>query len=109
MWKCGSCGYVWDGEEPPEKCPKCGSRKEKYVELQDKAAELVERSRFTNNLHMQLLVALEQVMDVAEDGVDDNLDPNCVKIFARAMAEAEVLQQSIKAELEGHMNKGKWG
>jgi predicted nucleic acid-binding Zn-ribbon protein len=86
MWKCGSCGYVWDGEEPPEKCPKCGSRKEKYVELQDKAAELVERSRFTNNLHMQLLVALEQVMDVAEDGVDDNLDPNCVKIFARAMA-----------------------
>ena len=109
MWRCGSCGFVWDGEEAPDKCPKCGAAKEKYVELDDKAAELVERSRFTNNLHMQLFTVLEQVMDIAEDGIDDNLDPNCVKIFTQAMEQAEFLQQSIKAELQGHMNKGKWG
>ena len=48
-------------------------------------------------------------MDVAEDGIDDNLDPDCVKIFAQALEQAEILQQSIKAELQGHMNKGKWG
>jgi hypothetical protein len=48
-------------------------------------------------------------MDVAEDGVDDNLDPACGRIFKKAMAQAEILQQSIKAELEGHVNKGKWG
>jgi hypothetical protein len=71
--------------------------------------DLVERSRFTNSLHMQLYTLLEQVIDMAEDGVDDNLDPGCVKIFKKALAEAEVLQQSIKAELQGHMNKGKWG
>jgi hypothetical protein len=41
--------------------------------------------------------------------VDDNLDPPCVKIFKRAQEQAEILQQSIKAELQGHMNKGKWG
>jgi predicted nucleic acid-binding Zn-ribbon protein len=109
MWRCGSCGYIWDGEEPPDKCPKCGAAKEKFVELEDKAMELVERSRYTNSLHMQLYVMLEQVMDVAEDGVDDNLDPACVKIFKRVLAEAEILQQSIKAELQGHMNKSKWG
>jgi rubredoxin len=109
MWQCGSCGYVWDGEEPPDKCPKCGVAKEKYVKLEDKAAGLVERSRFTNGLHIQLYALLEQVVDVAEDGVDDNLDPNCVKVFRRAMEQAEVLQQSIKAELRGHMQKGKWG
>lgn len=109
MWKCGSCGYVWDGEGPPDKCPKCGAPQGKFTKLEDKAAELVDRSRFTNNLHMQLFVLLEQVMDVAEDGIDDNLDPNCVKIFKRALAEAEIIQQSIKAELEGHMGKGKWG
>jgi predicted nucleic acid-binding Zn-ribbon protein len=109
MWRCGACGYVWDGEEPPGRCPNCGAVKEKYAELQDKAMELVERSRFTNGLHMSLYTLLEQVMDVAEDGIDDNLDPGCVKIFKRAMAEAEILQQSIKAELQGHMNKGKWG
>jgi len=82
---------------------------EKFERLEDQAMELIERSRYTNGLHMSLYAILEQVMDVAEDGIDDNLDPNCVKIFKRAMAEAEILQQSIKSELHGHMNKGKWG
>jgi hypothetical protein len=77
--------------------------------LEDKAKDLIERSRFTNDLHMGLYLLLEQVMDVAEDGVDDNLDPNCVKIFKQALEQAEILQQSIKAELQGHMSKGKWG
>lgn len=109
MWRCGVCGYVWDGEEPPEKCPKCGATKDRFTELDDKAVELIDRSRFTNSLHLQLYTLLEQVLDVAEDGVDDNLDPGCVKIFQRAMEQAEILQQSIKAELQTHMNKGKWG
>ncbi len=109
MWQCGSCGFMWNGEEAPNKCPKCGAPREKFTRLDEKAMDTVERSRFTNNLHMQLYVLLEQVMDVAEDGIDDNLDPNCVKIFKKAVEEAEFLQQSIKAELQGHMNKGKWG
>jgi hypothetical protein len=77
--------------------------------LEDKAMELVNRSRYTNSLHMHLYAVLEQVVDVAEEGVDDNLDPNCVKIFKKAAEQADILQQSIKAELQGHMNKGKWG
>ena len=109
MWQCSSCWYVWDGEEPPDKCPKCGAAKEKFTELEDKAMELVESSRFTNNLHMQLFVLLEQVMEVAEDGIDDNLDPPCVRIFKRALEQAEILQQSIKGEIQGHVKKGKWG
>ena len=109
MWQCSSCWYVWDGEEPPDKCPKCGAAKEKFTELEDKAMELVESSRFTNNLHMQLYVLLEQVMEVAEDGIDDNLDPGCVRIFTRALEQAEILQQSIKGEIQGHVKKGKWG
>jgi hypothetical protein len=109
MWRCEACGYIWDGEEAPDKCPKCGAAKEKFTELEDKAMELVERSRFTNSLHMQLSILMEQVMDVAEDGIDDNLDPGCVKIFKRALEQAEIIQQSIKAELQGHTKKGKWG
>ena len=109
MWRCGVCGYVWDGEEPPDKCPKCKAAKEKFAKLEDKAMELVERSRFTNALHMSLATLLEQVIDIADDGIDDNLDPGCVKIFKQATEQAEILQQSIKAELQGHMGKGKWG
>jgi hypothetical protein len=109
MWQCGACGYVWDGEEPPDKCPKCGAARAKFAELEGKAMELVDSSRFTNSLHMHLYTLLEQVMEVAEDGIDDNLDPGCVKIFKNAMGQAELLQQSIKAELQGHVKKGKWG
>ncbi len=109
MWRCGSCGYVWDGEEPPDGCPNCGARREKFGALESGAIEKIERSRFTNGLHMQLYLLMEQVMDMAEDGVDDNLDPGCVRIFKRALEQAEIVQQSIKAELQGHMNKGKWG
>jgi hypothetical protein len=109
MWRCGSCGYIWDGDEPPDECPKCGAAGSRYVALEEKAAEVIDKARFTNSLHMQLYTLLEQVMDIAEDGIDDDLDANCVKIFTRALAEAEILQQSIKAELQGHMNKGKWG
>ena len=24
-WVCSVCGYVYEGENPPEKCPVCGS------------------------------------------------------------------------------------
>jgi predicted nucleic acid-binding Zn-ribbon protein len=109
MWRCNSCGYVWDGQEPPAECPKCGASKPKFVAIDPKAMETIDRARFTNSLHMQLYVLLEQVMDVAEDGIDDNLDPACVKIFKQTMDLAEILQQSVKAELQRHVDKGKWG
>ena len=109
MWRCSVCGYVHDGEDAPDRCPKCGAKKEKFVQIEDKAMELIERARFTNGLHMQLYILLEQVIDLAEDGVDDNLDPACVKVFKKALTEAEILQQSIKAEIQGHIGKGKWG
>ena len=109
MWECGSCGYIWDGKEPPDRCPKCGAKKERFVKLEDKAMELVERSRYTNSLHVHLYSLLEQVVDMAEDGVDDNLDPGCVKIFKKAVEQAEVGQQPSNGCGKRHMKKGKWG
>jgi rubrerythrin len=32
MWVCRKCGYVHEGEEPPEKCPSCNHEKN-YFEL----------------------------------------------------------------------------
>ena len=31
-WVCSVCGYVWEGETPPEKCPQCKVPAEKFVE-----------------------------------------------------------------------------
>ena len=31
-WVCSVCGYVWEGENPPEKCPQCGVGPDKFKE-----------------------------------------------------------------------------
>lgn len=31
-WRCSVCGYVHVGDMPPEKCPKCGAPREKFIE-----------------------------------------------------------------------------
>lgn len=31
-WVCLVCGYVHDGENPPETCPVCGADKSEFIE-----------------------------------------------------------------------------
>ena len=109
MWRCKSCNYIWDDEEAPDSCPHCGAAAAQFGALSDKAADLIESSRFTNSLLMQLHLLMEQVIELAEDGIDDNLDPRCVNIFTLAMEQAEAMQQLVKAQLQEHAGKGKWG
>ena len=108
-WRCEVCGYIHDGDDAPEFCPKCGAKKEKFALLDDDATNLVERSRFTNSLHMELHSIMHQVMELCEDGIEDDLDPGCVSIFKKAKKNAIEVMHSVKAELQGHMKKGKWG
>ena len=109
MFKCTVCGYIHDGEEAPTACPKCKAPKEKFAAIAAEDAEKIDRSRYTNSMHMQLASILEEVVNIAETGIQDDLDPNCVAIFKRAQQDANETVQSIKAELQGHMGKGKWG
>ena len=109
MFKCGVCGFIYEGEEAPENCPKCGAPKEKFIALDAPAAEKIRRSRFTNDLHMELKSILDTVMEIAEQGIEDDLDPGCVKVFREAKDSARELGQKIKAELEIHVKKEKWG
>ncbi len=32
-WKCIECGYVHEGDEPPDECPVCGAPKSAFVEM----------------------------------------------------------------------------
>ncbi len=32
-WECTVCGYIHEGEEPPDKCPVCGADKDKFIEI----------------------------------------------------------------------------
>jgi rubredoxin len=108
-WKCGVCGFIHDGNEAPDKCPKCGAPKEKFTKLTPDEEKLIDRSRLTNSLHMKLASLLEHVSEVSKEGVEDALDPACVAIFTKASQEAHTISQMIKAEIQTHISKGKWG
>lgn len=103
------CGYIHDGVEPPEKCPNCGAPKEKFEKLLEEKEKLIERSRLSNSLHIKLSALLGEVDEVATRGIEDNLDPRCVEIFTQAKEVAWMLRQRSKAEIQAHVNKGKWG
>ncbi|SHK14786.1 hypothetical protein SAMN02745227_01633 [Anaerobranca californiensis DSM 14826] len=109
MWKCGVCNYIHNGEGAPEKCPKCGAPQEKFVQLVDESREKVERSRFTNSLLRELINTMEDLQDLAQAGIDDNLDPGCKKLFTETLEMAEFIKQTALAEIENHISKGKWG
>ena len=32
-WECSVCGYIHEGEEPPDECPICGADKDKFIEI----------------------------------------------------------------------------
>jgi len=108
-WKCSVCNFIWDGDQPPDVCPRCGAPKEKFVKVSEDKVNLIERSKLTNSLHQELHALMDEVISVSEKGIEDNLDPWCLAVFIRAKKEAGMLQQMIKAEIEVHIGKGKWG
>lgn len=108
LWKCTVCGFMHEGDEAPEVCPKCGQPKDKYVALSDEEAKKVFDSDPTNDIHMQIAQLAMQIKDLAKKGIELNLDPNCVSVFQKAHHDAWVIKQRCKAELEGHVKKGKW-
>ena len=39
-WVCSVCGYVYEGEQPPVKCPQCGVPASKFVAQKDEEKSL---------------------------------------------------------------------
>jgi len=107
-WKCQVCGYVHDGDEAPGQCPKCGAAAEKFTLLDDAAANLVERSRRTNALHCRMVDLARQIERVCKEGIEDNLDPNCVDVFQKSLAQSYEMMKLSMIEMQGHIAKGKW-
>lgn len=109
LFKCGVCGYTYDGEEAPDKCPKCGAPKEEYQQLEKDAEELVLKSRKTNEMHVAISGLYAKIQKWAKTIKEENLDPPCVAIAERVLKDTHETIQAIKAELETHMKKGKFG
>ena len=108
MWKCSVCGYIHEGTEAPEKCPKCGAPKEKFAQLTDEEVKKVQMSVRTNDIHMEIIRLANKLKTLAEEGIVIDLDPPCVALFKQAVEEATVIKQRSKAEIAGHVGRGKW-
>ena len=108
LWKCSVCGFTNEGKEAPEKCPKCGAPKEKFSQLSGEEAQKVYVSDRTNDIHMEIITLAMRIEALAREGIELDLDPPCVQLFNKAKDEAWIIKQRSKAEIAGHLSKGKW-
>jgi predicted nucleic acid-binding Zn-ribbon protein len=109
MWRCTVCGLLYEGENPPGACPKCGAPAEKFELISEEQVGVIERARKTNQLHIDLLAEVAKIEAIADAGIEDNLDPGCLRTFMKAKEAARLVRQFSVAEVRVHVNKGKWG
>lgn len=108
LWKCSVCGFIHEGGDAPETCPKCGATSDKFSEMSEVDAKKVFDSDRTDDIHAEIIVLAMKIKDLAKEGIDIDLDPSCVSLFKQAHHEAWVIKQRSKAEIAGHVGKGKW-
>lgn len=108
LWRCSVCGYVHSGSEAPGKCPKCGAPQEKFTVIPEADAKKILDSDRTNDIHMEIIKLAMKIRELAKEGIEINLDPPCVALFKQAHDEAWVIKQRGKAEIAGHVARGKW-
>lgn len=50
-WKCTVCGYIHEGDEPPESCPVCGADRTKFILLEPEKSGLFHELAAAFNPH----------------------------------------------------------
>ena len=108
LFKCSACNYIYESEEVLEKCPMCGAPKEKMVMLSEEQAEKIYNADMTNDIHSEIVELASKIIGLCELGVEEDLDPMCVKIFTQSNELAWQIKQMSKAEIENHVRKEKW-
>ncbi len=109
MFRCKACYFIYDGEDAPALCPKCGAPKEIFEQVPEATAALILRSRKGNDLLIKMAALLEDVKTVASEGVKENLDPACLQIFQRIEENSLLFKNIVITEIQSHVSKTKWG
>lgn len=109
MYKCDNCGYIHWLEEFPERCPKCLSKNNNFVEINEEAENKIEDSLYTNELLIELMDNLNKILDISAGGMNEKLDDECYKLFTNVYKNSIEMIQSVKAEIASHVEDDKWG
>jgi rubredoxin len=108
IWRCEVCGYLHEGEEPPDFCPKCGAPKEEFVLLDEEEAQMMVDARQTKEKYSQIYERLDEITRLAREGVELDLDEGCNQIFNKTVEAIAEIQKTIKNELAGHAAECIW-
>jgi len=88
-WKCTVCGYIQDGESPPQVCPVCGAFKYQFILYEELPGALEKKLKEAfageSKAHMRNLAFAKKA---EQDGF-----PQVARLF-RAVAEAERIHAS---------------
>ena len=84
-WVCTVCGYVYEGEQPPEKCPQCGATSDKFAEkVESKGYACEHEIGIAKNLDPEVI-----------QGLKDNFNGECCEV-------GMYLAMSRQADREGY-------
>lgn len=87
-FKCTICGYIHEGETPPEKCPQCGAPASKFVEVTETIGEMS--------------YASEHIVGIA-DGIDERIIEGLRANFTGECTEVGMyLAMSRQADRDGY-------
>ena len=71
---CPVCGYVYEGDNPPEKCPQCGVPGEKFTKMEEGAA-----LNFVCE-HVIGVGAKGEIDDEVYEGLKANFEGECTEV-----------------------------
>ena len=90
-WVCSVCGYVWEGEQPPERCPQCKAPASKFIK-QD----------------AEMTWAAEHVVGVAQGAPQDIIDDLRNNFMGECTEVGMYLAMSRVAYREGYPEIGEY-
>jgi rubredoxin len=108
LYKCSVCNLILESDEQVQVCPKCGAKAQAIHELSEEVQQKIYAADKTNALLASLVALSDQILDIAKQGIEINLDPGCLKAFTHAKNEAYSIRQFAKAEIETHVKKEKF-
>lgn len=108
MWRCVICGYLHEGDDPPDLCLKCGAPKEKFELLDEEETGMMKDASLTKIKYEQIFARLEEIIEIADEGILLDLDEGCNKIFALVKEDIATIHGMIKDELAGHAQHCIW-
>ena len=90
-WVCTVCGYVHEGNEPPEKCPQCGVPGSKFTVMEEGTA-----LNFVCE-HVIGVGAKDQVEADVYEGLKANFEGECTEVGMYIAMSRQAIQNSAMA------------